>query len=132
MQLMLPVLIIFHIAVTYTATTSDVCPTHTRDSSSPSIPCSSRERRQRQIIQSIQQCELNREKILRDSKLAGKTTESNVAAVNYRSNLRRVNFKWQRGIKIGNLALLNFSRNTSFTRFDLRFKQFTTISNTSW
>ena len=64
-------------------------------------PCSELERRQRKIRAKIQHLEQHREQNLRRNKLVGKTIESNVAAVNYHINLRRVNFKWQRGIKIG-------------------------------
>ena len=84
------------------SSSSDISPTHRSGCCTPSSPRSERERRQRKIRASIQHLEQHREKILHDSKLVGKTTGSTVAAVNYHMNLRRVNFKWQRGIKIGN------------------------------
>jgi len=64
-------------------------------------PRSEREQRERKMQASIRHLERHREDILHVNKLVGKPTESNVAAVNYHTKLRRVNFKWQRGIKIG-------------------------------
>jgi len=79
---------------------------NTSSSSSDSVmhgcsPRSERERREWKMHASIRHLEQHREAILHTNKLVGKPVESNVAAVNYHTKLRRVNFKWQRGIKIG-------------------------------
>jgi len=66
-----------------------------------SSPHTERERRDWKLRASIRHLERHREELLHTSRLVGKPIESNVAAVNYHTKLRRVNFKWQRGIKIG-------------------------------
>ena len=83
------------------SSSSDVSLTRLLNASSPSSPHSDRDSRQLQMRKSIRSLEQYREGILHSSKLIGKPTTSNVAAVNYPISLRRVNFRWQRGIKIG-------------------------------
>jgi len=100
---------IMRIIVNTTATnindsSSDLSPTRGSGCSTPSTPVTDRESRQLRIQTSIQHLECERETRLHANKLVGKTTESSSAAVNYHISLRRVNFKWQRGIKIGNSA----------------------------
>jgi len=93
-------------AVTNASNSScELSPTHVSHT-----PRTERDRRQRRIRASIRHLEQHREAFMRNSKLAGKTTESNVAAVNYHINLRRVNFKWQRGIKIGRCRVCSLLR----------------------
>lgn len=48
----------------------------------------------------IEKLELSREQKLRDTRVIGMVT-SRVQEPDYRINVRRVNFRWQRGIKIG-------------------------------
>ena len=60
--------------------------------------------RMTRIVHAIQRYEQDRTNELYNRHIIGRVTNKRVE-VDYRINIRRVNFKWQRGFKIGELPL---------------------------
>ncbi|KAK6169248.1 hypothetical protein SNE40_020332 [Patella caerulea] len=65
-------------------------------SGDPAVPLTRSER----MIQQINEIDRKRNKVLQDRRMVGRVTNK-VSDIDYRISVRRVNFKWQRGTKIG-------------------------------